>query len=72
MSGNGKVAAERIDHVPVPSNTWVRSDDPSTRAPALTEGSCSGLRPTGVLEGATGLPVGLHMGPGSWRASSTP
>jgi len=22
--------------------------------------SCSGFRPTGVLEGATGLPVGLH------------
>ena len=36
------------------------SVDPSTRAPALAEGSCSGFRPTGVLEGATGLPVGLH------------
>ncbi len=34
--------------------------DPSTRAPALAGGSCSGFRPTGVLEGATGLPVGLH------------
>jgi protein ImuB len=34
--------------------------DPSTRAPALARGSCSGFRPTGVLEGATGLPVGLH------------
>ena len=34
--------------------------DPSTRAPALGGGSCSGFRPTGVLEGATGLPVGLH------------
>ena len=33
---------------------------PSTRAPALAGGSCSGFRPTGVLEGATGLPVGLH------------
>jgi ribose 5-phosphate isomerase RpiB len=36
------------------------SVDPSTRALALAGGSCSGLRPTGVLEGATGLPVGLH------------
>ncbi len=34
--------------------------DPSTRAPALARGSCSGFRPMGVLEGATGLPVGLH------------
>ncbi len=36
------------------------SPDPSTRAPALAGASCSGFRPTGVLEGATGLPVGLH------------
>ena len=36
------------------------SVDRSTRAPALARGSCSGFRPTGVLEGATGLPVGLH------------
>jgi len=35
--------------------------DPSTRAPALAEGSCSGFLPTGVVEGPTGLPVGLHM-----------
>jgi hypothetical protein len=34
--------------------------DPSTRAPALAGGSCSGFRPTGVLEVATGSPVGLH------------
>ena len=34
--------------------------DPSTRAPNLAGGSCSGFRPTGVLEGSTGLPVGLH------------
>ncbi len=34
--------------------------DPSTRAPALARGSCSGFRPTGVLEGATSSPVGLH------------
>ena len=34
--------------------------DPSTRAPALAGGSCSGFRPTGVLENATGSPVGLH------------
>jgi len=33
---------------------------PSTRSPALAGGSCSGFRPTRVLEGATGLPVGLH------------
>jgi thiamine biosynthesis protein ThiI len=37
--------------------------DPSTRAPALAAGSCSGFRPTGVLEAATGLPVGLHGAP---------
>jgi thiamine biosynthesis protein ThiI len=37
--------------------------DPSTRAPALAAGSCSGFRPTGVLETATGLPVGLHGAP---------
>ena len=35
--------------------------DPSTRAPALAEGSRSGFPPTGVVEGATGLPVGLHF-----------
>jgi len=29
--------------------------------------SCSGLRPTGVLEGATGLPVRLHRGFGYWE-----
>jgi hypothetical protein len=34
--------------------------DPSTRAPTLAEGSRSGFRPTGVLKGATGLPVGFH------------
>jgi hypothetical protein len=37
------------------------SINPSTRAPALAGGSCSGFRPTGVLESATGLPVGLHI-----------
>jgi len=35
--------------------------DPSTRAPALAGGSRSGFRPMGVLDGATGLPVGLHL-----------
>jgi len=35
--------------------------DPSTRAPALAGDSRSGFRPTGVVEGVTGLPVGLHM-----------
>jgi len=34
--------------------------DPSIRAPGLAGGSRSGFRPTGVLEGATGLLVGLH------------
>ena len=34
--------------------------DPSTRAPALAGGSCSGFRPTSVLEGSTGLTVALH------------
>ena len=34
--------------------------DPSTRASALAGGSRSGFRPTGAVEGATGLPVGLH------------
>jgi len=36
------------------------SFDPSTRDPALAGGSGSGFRLTGVLEGATGLPMGLH------------
>jgi len=35
--------------------------DPSTPVPALAGGSCSGFRPTGALEGATGLPVGPHL-----------
>ena len=35
--------------------------DPSTRAPALAGGSCSGFRPMGKVEIATGLPVGLHL-----------
>jgi len=34
--------------------------DPSIQAPGLARGSYSGFRPTCVLEGATGLPVGLH------------
>ena len=38
----------------------IRCPDPSTRAPALAGGSCSGFRPAGVPEGVTGLPVGLH------------
>ncbi len=41
---------------------------PSTRVPALAGGSRSGFRPTGVVEGATGLPVGLHD---VWVQSST-
>ncbi len=35
--------------------------DPSARAPALAAGSRSGFHPTGEPEGATGLPVGLHL-----------
>ena len=34
--------------------------DPSTRVPALAGDSWSGFRPTGVLQGSTGSPVGLH------------
>ena len=39
----------------------LKEGDPSTRAPALAEVSRSGFRPTGVLEDATSLPVGLHF-----------
>jgi nitroreductase len=39
----------------------LKEGDPSARAPALAEVSRSGFRPTGVLEGATSLPVGLHF-----------
>ena len=39
----------------------LKEGDPSTRAPALAEVSRSGFRPTGVPEGATSLPVGLHF-----------
>ena len=47
--------------------------DPSTPAPAFAGGSRSGFRPTGVVEGATGLPVGLHPSPESspWSCSFT-
>ena len=38
----------------------VRELDPSTQAPAMAGGSRSGFRPKGAVEGATGLPVGLH------------
>ncbi|MBM2805261.1 MAG: hypothetical protein HW419_3154, partial [Deltaproteobacteria bacterium] len=41
--------------------------DPSTRTPALAGGSRSGFRPTGVVEGPTGLPVGLHEG--GWKTA---
>src|SRR3970282_969281 len=34
--------------------------NPSTRAPALAGGIRSRFRPTGLVECATGLPVGLH------------
>ena len=36
-------------------------DQPFDSRPALARGSLSGFRPTGVLESATGLPVGLHQ-----------
>ncbi len=42
--------------------------DPSTRAPALAGDSRSGFRPTGVPEGATGSPGGLHKAAVSSRA----
>ena len=41
---------------------------PSTRAPALAGDSRSGFRPTGVPEGATASPVGLHKAAGSSKA----
>lgn len=34
---------------------------PSTHTPGLARGFRSGFRPTGVVEGGTGLPVGLHL-----------
>ncbi len=37
-----------------------QATDPSTRVPALGGGSCSGFRPTGVLEDTASSPVGLH------------
>ena len=48
-----------LGHRPIISRTGFVN--PSTRAPALAGGSGSGFRPTGVVEGATGLPVGLHL-----------
>ncbi len=38
----------------------VQAADSSIRAPASACGSRSGFLPTGVLEGASGSPVGLH------------
>jgi len=43
--------------------------DPSTRSPALAEGSRSGFRPTGVVEGVTGLPVGAQLAFGRVRTA---
>mgnify|MGYP001174060023 FL=1 len=66
----GKSPREKLD---------IYAADPSTQAPAFAGGSGSGFRPMGVLEGATGLPVGLHKpgGPvfvylhgGYWRGGS--
>jgi len=44
--------------------------DPSTPAWALAGGARSGFRPTGVVKGATGLPVGLHSYPTSSVSNS--
>ena len=66
----GKSPREKLD---------IYAADPSTRAPAFAGDSRSGFRPMGVLEGATGSPVGLHKagGPvfvylhgGYWRGGS--
>src|SRR3990172_12806615 len=45
--------ADGMEPLPMPR-------DPSTRAPALAGDSCSGFRPTGILQGSTDSPVGLH------------
>jgi len=66
----GKSPREKLD---------IYAADPSTRAPAFAGDPRSGFRPKGVLESATGLPVGLHKpgGPvfvylhgGYWRGGS--
>ena len=44
------------------------ASDPSTPAPALAGASRSGFRPTGVPEGATSSPVGIHKAAGSSKA----
>ena len=46
--------------------------DPSTRSPAKAGASRSGVRPTGVPEGATGSPVGIDKSAGSSRAEDNP
>jgi len=50
-----------------------RRIDPSNRAPGPGRGrSRSGFRPTGVMEGATGLPVGIHrLAPCACKGFST-
>ena len=48
------------DYLRITPAQSARAYDPSTRAPVFAEGSCSGFRPTGALEGAGGLPVWLH------------
>ena len=40
---------------------------PFDSSPGLGRGSCSGFRPMSVLEGATGLPVGLHLLCATWK-----
>ena len=46
--------------------------NPSTRAPSLAESSCSGFRPTDIVEGATGLPVGLHPHDSDFELAEAP
>jgi len=58
---------ERLQSATGADAASIRMLDPSTRAPALAGGSRSGFRPTGVVEGATGLPVGLHKNNGCFH-----
>ena len=44
----------------------------STRVPALAGGSRSGFCPTGVVEGATGVPAGLHAHDSDFELSEAP
>ena len=65
------VCRTRLDAIVMPAARapLQANDDPSTCAPAWTEGSCSGFRLTGAPERATGLPVGLHRVDGNFLAN---